>query len=396
MPAVISNIDRAHEDAITGIKWLPQNYQCTSKGLLKEDRQNDTKFRQFTTTSLDGRIFFWDLDWLPSAEDSVKVEKVERKIFLPNELKEETSPLKEKDKIFMPFYFLDITRPISSFTFNESEIIYELQSKSKKFSLTNRVLFKAISKRKESFNPKMIFGSALGEVISCKWDGDDFSTGALLNPQLMIQENFASVHDGPIVSVQKNPFMTDTFISIGGHIFALWYNNYLDAPIFWRSCKSFITGVQWSLDRPSVFFLICDDGTLEIWDLQSRIDVPSLSESLGGNILSYIKQHKLPLSKRLVAIGDHNSSLRIFIVPNSFAQQCEDEEKIFKKFIEKEVQRKRDQDQWREEWFEANKDIIDAKKDVEVQITDEKDKKDKMMKEIEDKRNAMAEAEAKK
>lgn len=242
----------------------------------------------------------------------------------------------------------------------------------------------------------MVFGSALGELISCKWDGDDFSTGAILDPKTMNQENFASIHDGPIVSVERNPFMNDTFISIGGHIFALWYDGYLEASIFWRRCKSLITGIQWSLDRPSVFFLICENGTLEIWDLQSRIDVPSLSESLGGNILSCIKQHKLPLTKRLIAIGDHNSSLRIFMLPNSFAQPREDEEKFLKKFIEKEVQRKRDQDQWREEWFEANKDIVDAKKDVEEQINDEQEKKDKMMKEIEDKRAAMQEAEAKK
>lgn len=113
LPAVVSNIDRSHDDAITGIKWLAQNYQSTSKGLLKEDRQNNGKFRHFSTTSLDGRILFWDLDWLPSSEDSVKIEKVERKINLPSELKEETSPLKEKDKIFMPHFFLNIQRPIS-------------------------------------------------------------------------------------------------------------------------------------------------------------------------------------------------------------------------------------------------------------------------------------------
>lgn len=396
LPAVCSNIDRSHGDAVTGIKWLAQNYQCTSKGLLKEDRQNNTMYRHFVTTSLDGKILFWDLDWLPSSEDSVKIEKIERKIVLPKELKEETSPLKEKDKIFMPHFFLDISRPISSFTFNEGEINYELLTKPLKTNFTTRMIFKATSKRKVSFNPIMVFGSTLGDLISCSWDGDDFSTGAFLNAPTMIQETFAALHDGPIVSVQRNPFMTDTFISIGGQIYALWHNEYKEGAIFWRRCKSLITHVQWSLDRPSVFFLICEDGTLDIWDLHSRIDTPSLSESLGGNILSQIEQHKSPISRRLIGVADHNTNLRIFILPHAFTQKHEEEEKFFKKFIENEIKRKRDQDQWREEWYDANKDIVDAKKDVEMQIIDEKEKKERMMKEIEEKRAAMAEAEAKK
>lgn len=396
LPAVNSNIDRSHGNAITGIKWLAQNYQCTTKGLLKEDRQNNTKYRHFATTSLDGKIFFWDLDWLPSSEDSIKIEKVERKIVLPNELKEETSPLKEKDKIFMPHFFLNITRPISSFTFNESEINYEIITKPMKPNLTTRMIFKATSRQKESFNPKMVFGSSLGELISCSWDGDDFSTSAFLNAPTMSVEQFAAIHDGSIVSVQRNPFMTDTFISIGGQIFAIWHDEYKEAAVFWRRCTSLITDVQWSLDRPSVFFLICENGTLEIWDLHSRIDVPSLSESLGGNILSHIEQHKLPIARRLIGVADHNTNLRVFIVPLAFTQKHDEEEKFFKKFIEKETKRKRDQDQWREEWYEANKDIVDAKKDVELQMIDEKEKKERLMKEIEEKRAAMAEAEAKK
>jgi hypothetical protein len=157
-----------------------------------------------------------------------------------------------------------------------------------------------------------------------------------------------------------------------------------------------LTGVQWSLDRPSVFFLICEDGTLEIWDLCSRIDVPSLSESLGGNMLTEISQHKRPLTRRLLAIADFNTNLRIFMVPYGFVCPKDNEKEKFIGFIEEEVQRKRDQDQWREEWYQANKDIVDAKKDVEQQIMDEQERKERMKKEIEEKRAQMAEAEAKK
>jgi len=71
----MSAIERSHEDAITSIKWMARNYQCTSKGLLKEDREHNTQYRQFVTTSLDGNIFIWTLDWTLAADEAAKIVK---------------------------------------------------------------------------------------------------------------------------------------------------------------------------------------------------------------------------------------------------------------------------------------------------------------------------------
>lgn len=396
LPAAVSSIDHSHEDTVTSIKWMSRNYQCTSKGVLKEDRQKNTLYRQFVTTSLDGRISFWDLDWQPSPEEVAKMIKPDRKVTLPNELREESSPFSAIDKMFLPHFTLTFTRPISSFTFNEGEFTYEPTTKLSKFSLSTAINYKVISKRKESFNPKMVLGSTVGELLSCYWDGHDFTQGVVLDPKVMVNERFANVHDGPVTHVQRNQFMTEAVISIGGHIFALWHDEYRDSPIFWRRRDCILTGVQWSLDRPSVFFLICENGSLEIWDLMSRIDVPSLKESLGGNILTEIVQHKLSLTRRLLAIADYNTNLRIFIVPYAFVHQKDNEGELFLNYIDGEIQRKRDQDQWKEEWYSANKDIVDAKQDIEQQIIDEQDRKERIRKEIEERRTQLAEAEAKK
>ncbi|KAG5681639.1 hypothetical protein PVAND_011054 [Polypedilum vanderplanki] len=395
-PALLSAIDRSHENSVVSIKWLARNYQCTSRGVLKEDRQKGTLYRQFATTSLDGKIFFWDLDWSPSEEGGTKLVVQESKVQFPDELKDEMSPLKAFDKIFTPHYSLTFTRPITSFTFNEGEFHYEPITKLTKFNLSTCVRYKIISIRKESFNPKMVLGSSAGELLSCSWDGHDFSQGATLDPKIMIHESFANIHDGSITHVERNEFMNEAFISIGGRIFALWHDEYRERPIFWRRCKTLLTGVQWSKDRPSVFFLIYENGSLEIWDLTSRIDKPSLSESLGGNILTYISQHKLPLARRVLAIADFNSNLRIFMVPYAFVSPKDNEKENFIQFINDEVQRKRDQDQWKEVWYQTNKDIVDAKKDVEQQIMDEQERKERQKKEIEEKRAQLAEAEAKK
>lgn len=79
-----------------------------------------------------------------------------------------------------------------------------------------------------------------------------------------------NVHDGPVVSVERNNFLSTIFLSIGGTIFALWHEDYRNGPIFWRHRPSRLTSVRWSLDRPSVFFLSSVDGNLEIWDLNSK------------------------------------------------------------------------------------------------------------------------------
>ncbi|CAG9804741.1 unnamed protein product [Chironomus riparius] len=397
--AAISSIDKSHQDTVTSIKWLPRNYKCDSNGAIKEDRNRKTLYRHFVTTSMDGKIFFWDLDWQP--DEKAKLAQRDQKFVLPDELKEESSPFKSIDKIFTPHYFLvppnSNCSSIITFTFNEGEYQYEAMNKQNKLDLSSRVRYRVDPIIKHMFNPKMVVGSNVGELSLCFWEGNDFSQGAPIDQKSMNQEPFADVHDGPIISVERNKFMTDSFISIGGYIFAFWNDEYKDGPIFWRRRESNITDVQWSLDRPSVFFLTFEDGTLEIWDLHSRIDVPSLSESLGGYILTKISQHKLPLPRyRVLAVADHNSNLRIFKVPTAFTAYISNEKEWFINFIKDEVQRKVDQDKWKVDWFESNKDIVDAKKDVEQQMTDDTERKEKARKEIEDKRAQLAEAEARK
>ena len=396
LPAATSSIEKSHDNAITGIKWMAKNYQCTSKGLLKSDREHNTQYRQFVTTSIDGNICFWTLDWAPGTDEAAKIVKPVYKVNLPEELKEESSPFKAIDNLFQPHFKLVLNRPILSFTFNEGEFKYEPMWKSNKTDISQRVQHKVIPINKEIFNPKMVIGTSTGEMILCSWEGHDFSQGAILNPQTMVQEHYANIHDGPITHVHRNPFLPEVFISLGGYIFALWHDEFKEFPIMWRRGESRLTGFQWSLDRPSVFFLICENGTLEIWDFHSRIDIPSMKESLGGNMLTEILQHKLTLSKRLLAIADFNTNLRIFMIPSAFVCQMPKEKETFMKFINDDVQRKRDQEVWKKEWYESNKDIVDAKIVAEQEDYDDVERKERMRKEIEEKRNQMAEAEAKK
>lgn len=397
LPAAISNIEKSHDNAITNIKWMATNYQCTSKGLLKQDREHDTKYRQFVSTSIDGNICFWTLDWTPASDEvAPKIVKIVHKVNLPEDLKEEASPFKAIDGLFYPHFKLALTRPILGFTFNEGDFRYEPIGKQTATDFTQRIHHKVVSLKKESFNPKMVTGSSIGDLTLCSWEGSDFSNGAILNSQTMSQEAFAAIHDGPITVVHRNPFLQDVFISLGGFIFALWHDDFKEFPIMWRRRESRLTGFQWSLDRPSVFYLICESGSLEIWDLNSRIDAPSLKESLGGNMLTEILQHKLTSTKRLLAVADYNTNLRIFVIPPAFVVQAANESDLFAEMITDEVQRKKNQELWKVEWYESNKDIVEAKRIAELQMIEEAERKEKMRRDMEEKRAAMADAEAKK
>lgn len=394
MPSALSNIDKSHEGAVTSIKWMASNYQCTSKGLLKSDRDSATEYRQFVTTSTDGNIMFWSLDWEASGNEAAKlVKKPAYKIELPDELKEETSPFKNIDLMFSYHFKFSLNKPIVSFTFNEGEFKYEPLSTLKNDPF-QRVAYSVAKVKKTSFNPSMVVGFSTGETVMCYWDGD-FAQGAILDPKTIVIDNFANLHDEP-VQIDRNPFAPEVLLTIGGDTFAVWREDCRSVPIMWRRRKSRIMKCQWSFDRPAVLAMVFENGVLEIWDLNSRIDIPSLDVSLSGNFLSDIFQHKLALSNRLVAIADQNTNLRIFSIPSDFVKGSADEVATFSKFINDEIDRKKNQENWKLEWFESNKDIIEAKYAADMEVTDEKEKKERIKREIEEKRRELAEAEAKK
>lgn len=198
------------------------------------------------------------------------------------------------------------------------------------------------------------------------------------------------------MQIQKNSFVHGVFSTVGGNIFSVWHEDFRSFPILWRRRKSRIISSQWSPDRPSVISMVFESGILEIWDLNSRTDIPSLEISLAGNLLSEIIHHKLCLPSRLFAIADHNTNLRIFVVPKDFVEKQHNEIQIFSKFINEEIVRKKNQEKWKLEWFDSNKDIIEAKHAADLEIFDENEKKERMKREIEEKRRELAEAEAKK
>lgn len=84
-------------------------------------------------------------------------------------------------------------------------------------------------------------------------------------------------------------------------------------------------------------------------------------ESLGGNTITALSQHKLSLSKHAFAIGDYNSNFRILLIPPNFVNTLNEEVQFFEIFINREILRKKSLHEWQKKWLEKNQDVISAR-----------------------------------
>lgn len=71
-PVGLSSLTVSHTAPITSIKWFGRKHYVESAGTIKEsvDPNEEKEYRNFLTTSLDGCISFWDLDF--SSDDKKK------------------------------------------------------------------------------------------------------------------------------------------------------------------------------------------------------------------------------------------------------------------------------------------------------------------------------------
>lgn len=318
-PVAISPAEYSHRAAITSIKWLNRKYYVAQTGQLLESTKPNETFRHFVSASLDGTISFWDLDYVDSRETKASTSK--KKYTLPDYMKDETSPYEKLNNVIRPNYTLAYDRPIANMIFDEGIFRYTPVKRVANRKSSTRVAHSMREVLQENLVNKFIVGSLAGTLTSFMCEGFLCKDG---KPEVVKQtETFAAVHDGPILNVERNPFISELFISIGKNIVAIWSEQLNNAPIFWRRRSSPISYCKWSSSRVSVFFLTYYDGSVEVWDLLTRIDEPCVSHALGGSVLTILSQHKLSLPHEMIAVGDQNGNLRILKLPKRIAKSIE-------------------------------------------------------------------------
>lgn len=137
-------------------------------------------------------------------------------------------------------------------------------------------------------------------------------------PEVVNQaDTFCSIHDGPIVGIERNSFVSELLLSFGSFIFAIWNVNCTTSPLVSRIRSSKINSSKWGTTKPSQFILALNDGTIEVWDISMRIDAPVISHFVGMISLTTLAQNKM---NDAIAIGDSTGLTRIMSLPKSITE----------------------------------------------------------------------------
>ncbi|GAB0095994.1 WD repeat-containing protein 63 [Sergentomyia squamirostris] len=406
--ATISSLEHSQQGQITGIRWMSSRRIITTSGDIKEI---DQEARFFITSSLDGTIAFWDLLHPETCIDK-KTPTKRKQLLVPTSISEGMSEFLKYDRLYRPQNIIVVKKPISGMIFSDAQIKWEPLASTHNKALNIRIPFRAVplppisvepkddldEEVEEEFNPLNCFhiATSLGEIFEVKWKGHDLDPNVVVSRDVgILSPAFATVHDGPIVAVERNCFLSDVILSIGTRVLSIWRLDNPQCPIYYRRRPAALVAAKWSCRRASVFFATREDGDIEIWDLLNQTQAPTLVESVGSQIVTTIVQQRLPLMQDIVAIGDFNSNVRILLIPPTLATATPDEVNCFSRLIANEIDRRRHLAQLQAEWFAANADIIAAKRQLEVEANEAEERRQRTIRDQEDMRRVREEKEAK-
>ncbi|KPJ10045.1 WD repeat-containing protein 63 [Papilio machaon] len=388
----LSNILTSHYAPITAINWLSPNFEVTPTGkvvMAPEDRKSLMLF----TGSEDGNILIWNLsvDNVTTLETK-KIKKSKRVPKRPSGLLVDISPYKVLDRNLQPCFKIILGKvgqpqamPIQRFGIKPPLIKYIYVPK---YLGDGRKYFEPeIIPQNETDISKIIYcGSQHGELARVLWEGHEFNTGEVVNSEYCEITYSCFIHDGVITSVQINPMLSNLTLTVGGKIFAIWSNDLVGRPLFWKKRPSRLTDGVWSLYKPSVIFIGTSDGDLETWDILLRSDKPITVQTLSGTMLTGVSLHSLRLTKNIIGVSDLNGSFRTFLDPPIFMLESQSYKTRMETMIKREVKVMQSFVAWQKELINSNPQILLEIKRKEGALLAEKEEEKRRLKEEEEKR----------
>ncbi|XP_014085911.1 dynein axonemal intermediate chain 3 [Bactrocera oleae] len=368
-PVMSSALEVSQKSSITGIYWLGQHFYVNSFGKTLTDPNKEIVHKFFLTCSVDGTISFWDLD---STNDK-KLQAATLRHDQPKALTQSESIY--KNKVLKPIFTIVFNEPITSIFCDSSVFHCKVPDSPKKRVNSNNFATILEPINPQEIRQSVITSSFYGHIERLNWLGSYADEECRENVSKSI--NFARVHDGPVIAIRKNPFYPVVFVSIGRTIFAVWKENFNYSPIFWRKCSADLTSVTWSESRPGILYLTRIDGNMEAWDILARDDDACYNDILGGGIITAISEHRPSEPEKLLGIGDYNSSFRMMKLPQSFYTPEPKELEKVKEYFSKEENRKKSIQAWEHQYFENNRDIIEAKRQAEIDTRKELERLEK-------------------
>ncbi|XP_014601674.1 PREDICTED: WD repeat-containing protein 63-like [Polistes canadensis] len=325
-----SEKDSSHRSLIRQIKWIPMKFRAKSNGKFVES-SNEFNNCQFMTISLDGIIIIWSLD-------------------LSSNLLNDCLQIIYKLSVPIPNYTRNFTLICLSISL---ECLEEEEEEEKCNNVHRKVKDFDKKEEEEEYNTRRLWlGTGEGELVRCTWEGQVFDVGTSDSEKCnFLDRSFA--HDGPVIEIVRCHRMLEVILTIGGHIFSIWHENYSESPIFWRKSKSIYTACCWSC-KPGCFLMGRIDGELEIWDIKRNDCEPIFVRTISNGsltVLSFWKETKV--SSGFIGIGDDKGVFRVFKEPSTYSNDAECMN-WFENYILREVQRKKIFTEWQREFLETN------------------------------------------
>ncbi|XP_057327253.1 dynein axonemal intermediate chain 3-like [Microplitis mediator] len=392
IPVIVSSASsdpsKSHLQAVRAIRWLPTDCKITDNGMLEKVPGNNCL--QLMTSSEDGTVAIWDLLWQPSLPQTAKNLKSIVKAAMSL-----TDDLERLDGIFYPHYRLHVQLPKESFNLTVLD-----------FSVPPPEAYQS-----EETSRKLWFGTAQGEVLHCTWHGQEFEVTGEENCDLL---SSVCIHDGPVIRIIRSKHLEEVLLSIGGRIFAIWHDNYIKHPVLWRKGDCRYTACCWS-HTPGVFIVARHDGDLETWDIYRKTKQPVHIETISGKLITGLfetqdlllhqhqhqhqnQQQKEKTNSKFIGICDYNGTFRLMGEPVENESNYQERIEWFRKFVYREVERKKEFHGWQEDYLANDKKALDRKTARAAQEAKRRheEARDKFLKEQEELARIKAERKAKK
>nr|XP_012223198.1 PREDICTED: LOW QUALITY PROTEIN: WD repeat-containing protein 63-like [Linepithema humile] len=327
--SMISDLNHLHQLPIRRIQWLPDNYRIEPSGKLTKLSSHSSY--QFVTISDDGIVAIWDL----------------LKYSITSQLKPGSG--QDFDDIFRPTYRLNLrTSTDSSFTplclCLPPDSVFQTDDK------RNQLDSMDVDDAK-----RLWIGMAQGQFVCCTWEGQDTETTDLEECKFL---GCISAHDGPVVAILRSPHVPDILLTIGGHVFAIWKDDFLDLPLFRRKSDNIYTACCWG-NRPGTFLMGTNQGDLEIWDIKRRANEPIRTQTIFRQPITVLSpQESCKHGFKLIGVGDCNSIFRIFKESTEFEDNILERMDWFEEFVWREIRRKKMFFSWQKDFLQNDPTIV--------------------------------------
>ncbi|XP_015211441.1 dynein axonemal intermediate chain 2 [Lepisosteus oculatus] len=189
----------------------------------------------------------------------------------------------------------------------------------------------AISLEFETTMPtKFMVGTEQGLVVSCNRKAK--------TPAEKIVCTYSG-HHGPIYSLQRNPFFPKNFLTVADWTARIWSEDIKESSIMWTKYHmAYLTDGCWSPVRPSVFFTIKMDGTLDVWDFLFKQNDPTLSIKVCDEALYSLQVQD---NGRFLACGSQQGTATLLEISSGLCSLQRNEKALATAMFERETKREK-------------------------------------------------------